>query len=265
MNARDGVRGISAGLVAGIASGLFGVGGGLAMVPMLTGFFRLTQHQAHGTSLAVIGFTALAALAVYGAHANVVWLVAAPMAIGSLAGAPLGARLTTRMSPRGLKRAFALFLAVVAIRLLWAPPVVSEQALVGGGAGFVAALGLGFAAGVLAGFMGVGGGIVAVPALTLAFGLSQHAAQGTSLAVMLVTAPAATFEHARQRNVIWRLVPAFAIGTVVSAPLAAWAVQHLPHALLTRAFAVFLLVTAAHTWARAGRSPAQAGANVPPR
>jgi len=252
MTARDRLRGLTAGLVAGTASGLFGVGGGLALVPTLTGFFQLTQHQAHGTSLAVIGITAPAAMIVYGAHANVVWVAAAPMALGSLVTAGLGARLATRVSAGGLRRAFALFLLLVAVRLLWQPPQIAEAAGVGGVTRAAWCLLVGLLAGGLAGFMGVGGGILVVPALTLLFGMSQQAAQGTSLAVMLVTAPTATIEHARHRNVVWRLVPMLAAGTVLGAPLAAWAAHGIPHAWLTRGFALFLIATAMHTWQRAG-------------
>ena len=254
MTGRERIRALVAGSIAGAASGLFGVGGGLALVPALTGLFRLTQHQAHGTSLAVIGLTALAATTVYGAHANVVWVAAAPMALGSLMTAHLGARLATRISAGRLRRAFAVFLVLVALRLLWEPPAIAGHAVAGGVTGIVGCFLLGLAAGGLAGFMGVGGGILVVPGLTLLFGLSQQAAQGTSLAVMLVTAPAATVEHARHGNVVWRLVPILTAGTVLGAPLAAWAAQGLPHDGLTRAFALFLLVTATNTWLRTSRA-----------
>lgn len=251
MTPRDRLRGLLAGLGAGSASGLFGVGGGLALIPVLTGFFKFTQHQAHGTSLAVIGFTALAALGVYGAHANVVWVAAAPMALGSLVTARIGARIAARVSPDRLRRTFALFLMLVALRLFWQPPEISHAAGLPGIGGTLGYLALGLAAGLLAGFMGVGGGILVVPVLTLVFGMSQQAAQGTSLAVMLVTAPSAALEHSRHGNVMWRMVPILAVGAALGAPLAAWGAQGLPHAWLTRGFALFLAATGAHTWFRA--------------
>src|SRR4029450_9608963 len=98
----DRLRGLLAGAVAGVAGGLFGVGGGIAMIPLLTGFFGLTQHQAHGTSLAVMGATALAAIVVYGAHSQVAWPIALLVAIGSVITARYGARWATRTSSRGL-------------------------------------------------------------------------------------------------------------------------------------------------------------------
>lgn len=250
MITRDRLRGLGAGLVAGAASGLFGVGGGLVLVPALSVVFGATQHQAVGTSLAIIAATAVTAIVVYGAHSNVVWVAAAPMALGSLVTAGLGARLAARVPAARLRRTFAVFLSLVALRLLWQPPAVSEFPVPSGAAGVLGYLILGLAAGGLAGFMGVGGGILVVPVLTLVFGMSQQAAQGTSLAVMLVTAPAAAFEHSRNRNVLWRLVPILAVGTVLGAPLAAWGAQGLPHEWLTRGFALFLLATAIHTWVR---------------
>jgi len=188
MSAGDRLRGLLAGVAAGIAGGLFGVGGGTVLVPMLTGLFGLTQHEAHGTSLAVIGATALAALAVYGAHANVAWSTAAFIALGSLVSAPFGARWASHVSARGLKRSFAVFLGLVALRLLWQAPAVGATQTLSTGARIAVDLLVGLATGTLAGFMGVGGGLIVVPACTLLFGMTQQAAQGTSLAVILVTA-----------------------------------------------------------------------------
>jgi uncharacterized membrane protein YfcA len=253
---RERLRALLTGALAGVSGGLFGVGGGLAMIPLLTGFFRFTQHQAHGTSLAVMGATALAAIVVYGAHAQVVWPVALLIAIGSLATARYGARWASRTSPAGLRRAFAGFLVVVALRLLWRAPEVSPEPLVGGWVGIGLGLLLGTAVGVLSGYMGVGGGILAVPALTLGLGLSQQAAQGTSLAAIVVTAPAGAIEHARHGNVVSRLVPMLALGAIVGAPAAAWLAQLLPHHVLVRTFALFLLLNAVATWVRADPRPA---------
>jgi len=264
MSARDRIRGLIAGALTGIAGGLFGVGGGLVLIPILTGFFRLTQHQAHGTSLAVIGATAITAILVYGAHANIAWSRAAFIALGSLVTARLGARWAARLPAHTLRRAFAVFLVLVAIRLLWQVPPVGARAMLSEPAELFASLLLGLAAGTLAGVMGVGGGMLVVPALTLVFGLTQQAAQGTSLAVMVVTAPSAAFEHSRHGNVVWRLVPMLAVGAALGAPLASWSAQGLPHAWLVRGFALFILATAIHTWrgtAGPGRT-APAGAHA---
>ncbi len=249
---RERLAGIAGGALAGLAGGLFGVGGGILLVPILGGAFRLTQHQAHGTSLAVIGFTALAALTVYAVHGNVVWATAALVGIASVVTARYGARLANRLSRRRLARSFAVFLALVAARLFWKAPAAAAP-LASGPVTWAFDLGLGAAIGVLAGFMGVGGGILAVPAFVLLAGMPQPLAQGTSLAVILVAAPAGAAEHHRHGNVIWRLVPLLAIGAAAAAPAASWLAQRLPHLLLARGFALFLLANAVLGWVRAGR------------
>ena len=92
-----------------------------------------------------------------------------------------------------------------------------------------------------------------MPAFTLLLGMTQQAAQGTSLAVILATAPAGAVEHSRRGNVVLALVPALAIGAAIGGPFASWAAQKLPHLLLVRAFAIFLLLNAAVTWTRSAR------------
>src|SRR6266516_4623423 len=115
MTAGDRSRALLAGLAAG-------VGGGIVLIPILTGWFGLTQHQAHGTSLAVIGATALASLVVYGTHSNVAWGTALAVGIASALFARYGARLAARTSSRDLTRAFAVLLILVGARLLWKVP-----------------------------------------------------------------------------------------------------------------------------------------------
>lgn len=239
-----------AGFVTGLAGGVFGVGGGIVLVPMLTGFFGLTQHRAHGTSLAVICFTAASGVIVYALNGKVEWVEAATMAATSIFTARLGARLAARTSRTALLRVFAVFVALTALRLLWKPPV-GHEALFVGWESVAPSLVLGAVVGLLAGFLGIGGGVLIVPALTLLFGLPQQVAQGTSLALMLVTAPAGAYEHHKLGNVATGLLPLLGLGAVLGAPLASQLAVHLPQTTLVRCFAVFLLVNAVQTWIRA--------------
>jgi len=106
----------------------------------------------------------------------------------------------------------------------------------------------------------VGGGLIAVPAFTLLLDMNQHVAQGTSLAVILVTAPVGALEHARHGNVVGRLVPPLALGAALGGPLASLLAQGTPPAVLARAFAAFLLFNGVHSWVRAGRKPSPTSA-----
>jgi len=253
-----------AGLGAGLAGGLFGVGGGIVMVPVLTAFFGLTQHQAHGTSLSAVAATALAGIVIYGLAGRVAWLPAAMMAASGAFTARLGARLANKTGRQQLSLAFALFILAVAIRILWRTPVPNGPGAVAGGpfsgpVGIAAALAVGAAVGLLAGFMGVGGGILAVPALTLLFGMPQQTAQGTSLALILGSAPFGAWEHARLGNVEKRLLPGLMLGALIGASLASYAAQRLPQAALARGFAIFLVANALRMmWAASRKIAARA-------
>lgn len=248
-----------AGLAAGFAGGFFGIGGGLVLIPILTGYFGFTQHKAHATSLATIGATALVSVVVYALNHNVAWVTAGLVALTSIASARWGARLAKRTHARALARAFAVFLVFVAARLLWKAPA-GHEIVVHPGLRVLFDLVLGLAVGLVSGYMGVGGGVVAVPAFTLLLGMPQQLAQGTSLAIILVAAPAGAFEHARHGNVVGRMVPGLAVGAAIGGPIASWLVQGLPQALLARTFAVLLLANAILTWWRTrDQGPARAG------
>jgi hypothetical protein len=248
MSPGERARALLVGAAAGALGGFFGVGGGIVLIPMLIGVFGLTQHQAHGTSLAVIGATALGGLVVYGMMGQVDWVTALVAGIGSAIAAPLGARWAARTSASGLRQAFAVFMALVALRLLWIPPEVATAPLLAGPARVAFDVALGGTVGLLAGFMGVGGGVLAVPLLTMVIGMSQHQAQGTSLGLMLITAPAGTLEHARHGNLVTRLAPTAALGALVAAPLGGRLAQTLSNDLLLKGFAVFMLASALAVW-----------------
>jgi uncharacterized membrane protein YfcA len=102
------------GLLVGISSGLFGVGGGILMVPLLVLACGFGQHRAHVTALATGTLLGSAAAITYAVDGSVDMGVALLLAIGSIAGVPLGARVMTRMSGPSLTSAFGLLLIVVA-------------------------------------------------------------------------------------------------------------------------------------------------------
>ena len=223
----------------------------MKLLPILIQRFRVSQHSAHGTSLAVIGASAIFSLLVYGMHSSVAWGMALRVAIASVITVRLGTALARRMSSSSLARAFAIFLVAVALRLLWRPPAAEAIALHGPAASIAIELGLGGAIGLVAGVMGVGGGVIAVPAFTMLLGMSQRMAQGTSLAVILATAPVGTFENSRHNLVAWRLVPLLAIGAAAGGPVASWFAHLVPQVLLARIFASFMLFSAWMLWRRA--------------
>jgi uncharacterized protein len=112
------VRLVLIGLVAGFFSALFGVGGGIVIVPLLLLLLHYDQRVATGTSLAAIGVIALAGSILYGLRGEVDYGYAALVGLPAAAGAVAGAALQQRVSARLLGLAFAVLLAVVGVVLL---------------------------------------------------------------------------------------------------------------------------------------------------
>jgi uncharacterized membrane protein YfcA len=106
------------GLVAGLFSALFGVGGGIVIVPLLILAAGYEGKLATGTSLAAIGITALAGTILYAFEGHVEVAHAALVGIPAAAGAITGATIQQRISPRALTLAFAGLLTVLAGWLL---------------------------------------------------------------------------------------------------------------------------------------------------
>jgi uncharacterized membrane protein YfcA len=109
------------GVVGGFLSGLLGIGGGTAMVPLLVFLGGLPQREAHATSLAAMILIAGAALIVYGGAGRVDLVAAVALVLGSLVGARTGAGLLAKASERSLKLAFGIFLILAAALLALNP------------------------------------------------------------------------------------------------------------------------------------------------
>jgi uncharacterized protein len=117
----------------------------------------------------------------------------------------------------------------------------------------VFAVSLGFAAGLLAGFFGVGGGILFVPTL-VALGLSQLDAEATSLLAILPTVAAGTWRQRHYGNIRWRTALVLGVTSIAGAAVGVQIATALPENVLRRLFAVLLLGVAAQLAWRARRS-----------
>ncbi|MFH1875765.1 MAG: sulfite exporter TauE/SafE family protein [Candidatus Omnitrophota bacterium] len=108
------------GLAAGVASGLLGIGGGLILIPTLVYFFGLTQHQAQGTTLALmVPPIGLLAAFKYYQYGNVKLGMAAFICIGFFVGGLFGAMLVHKIPELALKRIFGVVLLVASLRMIF--------------------------------------------------------------------------------------------------------------------------------------------------
>lgn len=111
---------IMLGITAGVTSGLVGIGGGIILVPALVFLFGLTQHQAQGTTLALmVPPIGIVAAWTYWRQGYVDLRIAGLICAGFLLGSLLGSRYAIHLSSASLQRAFGVFLLVLSLKLIF--------------------------------------------------------------------------------------------------------------------------------------------------
>jgi len=235
------------GLVVGVFSGLFGVGGGILLVPLLVLWWGEEQKRAQATSLVVVSLAAVTGATTYSLGDSVAWLAVPFLLVGGLVGAWLGSALVIRLATPWLRVAFAVLLIFAAVRLIVMVVASSPVSTGPVDLGIVVAVGYvvaGFAMGALSALMGVGGGIILIPVLVSFFGYSQQLAAGTSLVLMVPLALLGAWRLSASGHTQWR--PGLQIGVVaaVGGVCGAWLALSTPQHVLQGGFAVVLIATA---------------------
>ncbi|MPN25609.1 hypothetical protein SDC9_173021 [bioreactor metagenome] len=106
---------------------------------------------------------------------------------------------------------------------------------------------IGLMAGILSGMMGVGGGLILIPAMVLLLGIGQHAAQGISLLVIVPTALAGVWRLNKEKLVDFKIAFQLAIGAVIGALISANLIQSLSSATLKTVFGLFIIAVGIRT------------------
>ena len=213
------------GALIGLLLTVFGGGGSVLATPWLVYVVGIVDaHAAIGTSAAAVAVNAMTGLAAQAKAGRVKWPCASVFAAAGLTGALLGAHLAQQVSGAALLKWFAVAMIVIAasmlvprksegnpgVRITW--PIVARLAP------------LGFAAGLAAGFFGIGGGFLIAPGLMAASGMTLANAGASSLVSVALFGSATSISYATAGKVIWPLFAALvaggAIGTIIALPLA---------------------------------------------
>lgn len=205
------------GLVAGFLSGLFGIGGGIIVVPALL-MLGYDQRRAAGTSIAAILPTSIVGTVGYALTGHIDWIAGIALAVGVIAGAQIGSYLLARLSRAALFWSFLVFL-VFSAASLWLNVPSRDDSIAITVWTALALVGAGIITGILAGVLGVGGGIIVVPALMFFFGASDLIAKGTSLFMMIPGSISATFGNLRRGNVDLRGGLFLGVAACLASPL----------------------------------------------
>ena len=246
------------GLVSGVAAGLFGIGGGAIIVPVLIilfeslGFSETASHVAIATSLATIILTSARSVMAHNKRGAVDWQIIRTWAPWIMLGALMGQLVAGQLSAAALKAFFAAMAYLLAAQLFFGRPGWRLADEMPSGAGRV---GFGTGIGVLSALMGIGGGTFGVSLMTV-YGRAIHQAVATAagfgIAIGLPSAITAVFTGWGAEG-----LPPFSLGyvnlaafalisvfTVTMAPVGARLAHSLDAQLLKRLFAVLLAIVA---------------------
>ncbi|HMJ77189.1 MAG TPA: sulfite exporter TauE/SafE family protein [Iamia sp.] len=238
------VRTIGVGIAAGFLSGLFGVGGGILMVPAMVLLLGMEQRRSHGTSLTAILPIAISGTIGYSVEGSVDWPVAMWLTVGSAGlGAVIGTHLLHVLPRRALAYGFAGLLVATAVRM------ALDNSQAGGRAGLTVAtvlilVAIGVVTGTLAGLLGVGGGIVVVPVLVVGLGLPAAVAKGTSLAMVVPTSLVGTWRNVKAHNTELTTAAVMGVAGLASSFAATKISVGLDETLSNRLFGALLLLVA---------------------
>ncbi|GIL64739.1 hypothetical protein Vafri_18618 [Volvox africanus] len=281
---------LAIGALAGAFGSLVGVGGGVLISPIIANICKtIPQRVISGTSLAAVAATGSAAGFVYWSSGAVDLTSAALISAAAIATAPLGARATHAFDCTMLRRLLAYWLLLVAPLVPLKPYIQRNYAgkglnTLGAGSGGSATtcngadsvagaaveaapksktlwrplrnsdavlVATGTLAGFASGLLGIGGGTVVTPLLTVATGLPQLSVLGTSLTAMVAPSLVGLAQHARLGNVDWVMAAALAGGTLAGGAAGGRLALEMPEGVLEWVFCFGMLFLARKTLAGA--------------
>ena len=243
------------GLIVGGLLGLTGAGGSILAVPALVYGVGLPLAEAIPTSLVVVG-AASAVAVIPRLRGGVNWRLAGVIGAAGIPMAYLGSLVSRMIEPRVLLGIFAAIMVAAGVRMFFPTRAVGGPcALPGGGTNWrrclPRALATGAVVGFLTGLLGVGGGFLIVPALTLVLGLPMGLTIGTSLVIIVINSAAGFAAHIGAVQLDWAVVGTFAAAAMTASFVAGRFARGLPDVVLKRGFAVLVLLVAAYVAIRA--------------
>jgi len=253
------IRSLASGFAVGYVLGLVGGGGSILAVPLLVYFvgYRSHPHTAIGTTALAVAVNAAIASVPHFRRGNVRLGPGLWFALAGVVGAAVGSRLGLLVDGRRLLLLFAVLMVVVAV-IMWqrASTVRARQpAAVDGaaaaldpaptvGAPIARLVAIGFAAGGLSGFFGIGGGFLIVPGLMAATAMPMLAAVGTSLLSVAAFGATTAVQYARAGAIDLPIAIVFIAGGILGGGLGAASGARLGSHTVSRVFAVIVFVVA---------------------
>lgn len=236
---------IALGLIVGAILGLVGAGGGIIAVPALVGIVGVPVADAMATSL-VMAVASASTAVLPRLRGGIDWPVAAAIGLAGVPAALAGAALNALLPQPVLLLAFGLLMVAAGIRML-RPLTARNETPERQRWWLVRAALIGLSVGLLTGLLGVGGGFVIVPALTLMLRMPMKRAIGTSLIIIVINSLAAAAAHLSVGGLDIPLTLAFTVPAMIASLVAARLAARLPGRALQLSFAILVLCIAVVT------------------
>ncbi|MHA1594346.1 MAG: sulfite exporter TauE/SafE family protein [Candidatus Baldrarchaeia archaeon] len=247
------------GIVTGTVAAFFGIGGGILFVPILVLIFHLKQQEASGTSLLAIFFTSTSASIAYFRQRRVLVKVGIFLESLTIPGAIIGALFSSQVPEKTLRILFVIGAFLVGINMIvrGRPALLRElQSDMDDPSRAIsvyeikktrvlAAGVFSFLAGMVAGAIGIGGGVIKVPIMYYLLGIPIHFAVATSSFMIMLTSAVAVLTHFELQQVVPELGITLGIGAILGAQLGARIGRRVKAAVLRRLFGVILLIVGA--------------------
>jgi len=238
------------GFFIGIIASMTGIGGGIFAVPVLTLFYGFIVNNATATSLTTIIFTAIASTINYAKQKRIYYRTGLILVITTAPGAYLGAWLATIMQEKLLGIIFGVFLILVAIRMIISllkkknenkDEVKTDSELIKSRKIIIGA-GLSFFGGVASGLLGIGGGTLVVPVMTVFMGMPIHLATATSMFTMIFTSISGVTKYYQSDLINFPVALILAAGTIFGAQVGAYTSKKISSRNLSLLFGIVLLI-----------------------
>ena len=231
---------VAVGVAVGLLSGMFGIGGGTVIVPALV-WLGLSQRNAAATSTLAIVPTSISGVISYATGGHVDWIAALLLFCGMFVGGQIGSWLLARLPELVLRWIFVIFLAFVIVNQAGFVPSRSQRIVMTVTTGICLVL-LGVVIGTLAGLLGIGGGALAVPALSMLFGASDLIARGTSLLAMFPNSITTSAANLKRKLAHVKTALIIGVTAALTAPLGTWAAGAVTPRVGSVLFACYLCV-----------------------
>lgn len=241
-------------LIIGLLLGLLGGGGSILTVPMLVYLLHIEPKTAILTSFVVVGISSVMALIPHAKRGSVCWRSGVFFGLAGMFGAFGGGRMAAHFSGELLMSVFGIISLLIGLLMLRGNKTQVEQPQATAESLKVCPLQVPFLrvlfdcffVGALTGLVGVGGGFLIVPALTLLVGLPMQGAVGTSLLIIVINALAGLSGYSQHATPDAELTAVVAAGAITGSAVGAWGSAYIKPEALHKAFAVMVILIAGY-------------------